>query len=110
MFGCGPRPPVKGPNQPPPPSGDGDGDGDAGAGPPACQLRDRRLSSVGRGGARPDVAANGGTLGVVWEELAEPGVFLDQLCLKQGSPVGCWRDGAARFETYGSQHFAEKQL
>jgi AMMECR1 domain-containing protein len=43
----------------------------------------------------------------VWEELPEPVEFLGHLCRKQGSPVGCWREPAARFQSYGSQHFLE---
>lgn len=45
----------------------------------------------------------------VWEQLPEPASFLAHLCAKQGSPEGCWRDPAARFQVYGSQHFAETQ-
>lgn len=43
----------------------------------------------------------------VWDELAEPARFLAHLCRKQGSPEECWREPAARFETYGSEHFSE---
>lgn len=43
----------------------------------------------------------------VWDELPEPAVFLAHLCRKQGSPEECWRERAARFETYGSEHFSE---
>ncbi|MHB8874372.1 MAG: AMMECR1 domain-containing protein, partial [Myxococcaceae bacterium] len=45
----------------------------------------------------------------VWEQLPGPEQFLAHLCAKQGSPEECWRDPAARFQAYGSQHFAEKR-
>ena len=43
----------------------------------------------------------------VWDELPQPGLFLSELCLKQGAPGDCWRAPATRFQSYGSQHFAE---
>jgi AmmeMemoRadiSam system protein A len=45
----------------------------------------------------------------VWEDLPEPMDFLSRLCRKQGSPVDCWRDPAARLSAYGSIHFGEKE-
>ncbi len=44
----------------------------------------------------------------VWEELTDPESFLSRLCLKQGSPPGCWKDSDVRISTYGSIHFAEE--
>jgi hypothetical protein len=61
LFGCGPKPQVKGPDQPP----------DNSPPVPTCEVHERRLSAAGRGGAKPDVAANGNALGVVWEDLSE---------------------------------------
>jgi AmmeMemoRadiSam system protein A len=43
----------------------------------------------------------------VWDELPDAAEFLGHLCRKQGAPTACFRDSSTRFETYGSQHFAE---
>ena len=43
----------------------------------------------------------------VWEQIPQPVDFLENLCAKQGSPQGCWKDPAARFETYSVQYLAE---
>jgi AmmeMemoRadiSam system protein B/AmmeMemoRadiSam system protein A len=43
----------------------------------------------------------------VWDELPEPTEFLGHLCRKQGSPANCWREAAARFESYGAQVIGE---
>jgi len=43
----------------------------------------------------------------VWDELPEPVEFLGHLCRKQGSPAACWREPAARFESYGAQVIGE---
>jgi hypothetical protein len=63
MLSCGPRPPVKGPDQPPTDSSEA----------PGCVVHERRLSATGRGGARPSVAAASDNqfFGVVWEDLDE---------------------------------------
>jgi AmmeMemoRadiSam system protein A len=43
----------------------------------------------------------------VWDELPQPTEFLGHLCQKQGSAAGCWREPAARFESYGAQVIGE---
>ena len=37
-------------------------------GPPACRLHERRLSSEGRAGTRPEVPWNRGVFAAVWED------------------------------------------
>lgn len=44
----------------------------------------------------------------VWDELPRPVEFLAQLCRKQDLPLACWRDPAARFQSYVVQRFSER--
>lgn len=43
----------------------------------------------------------------VWEQLPTPELFFDQLCKKQGSPKGCWRDPTAKVFRYRAFVFEE---
>lgn len=44
----------------------------------------------------------------VWEELADPEVFLGELCRKHGAPHDAWRTEALlRVEVYQANHFSE---
>jgi hypothetical protein len=84
LVGCAPqRPP---PVAPLPSAAAPDGEG----GPaPRCQVRARRLSALGRAATRPDIAANGATFGVVWEDADEAhrGIRFQPLDL-EAKPLG----------------------
>jgi len=43
----------------------------------------------------------------VWESIPKPSDFLSQLCLKQGSPAGCWRDNDTVLYHYNAYGFSE---
>ena len=71
---------------------------------------DQLLQKLGRGHPGVVLSFNGRRstyLPEVWDEIPEPETFLTTLCRKQGSPSSCWREPAARYETYGSQYFGE---
>lgn len=44
----------------------------------------------------------------VWEQLPDPRRFLENLCLKQGSPAGCWQEKDAELYRYGAYEFDEE--
>ena len=46
----------------------------------------------------------------VWEQLAEPSLFLDHLCLKAGLSKGCWKADEISIETYQVECFSEGRL
>lgn len=46
----------------------------------------------------------------VWEQLATPELFLDQLCAKAGLPKKSWRAEGVSIETYQVESFSEDQL
>ena len=45
----------------------------------------------------------------VWQQLKDPGQFLDQLCLKAGLPQKEWKSGDLIVSTYQVQVFEEKE-
>ncbi|MBI3181040.1 MAG: AmmeMemoRadiSam system protein A [Myxococcales bacterium] len=44
----------------------------------------------------------------VWEELPDPVEFLSHLCAKQGSPLECWREPAAKYQSYAVQYLGDE--
>ena len=45
----------------------------------------------------------------VWEQLPDPEMFLDHLCLKAGLPAKAWRQPGLEVMTYQVQYFEEKR-
>jgi len=43
----------------------------------------------------------------VWEQLPDQKMFLEQLCLKQGSEQNCWQEKSTKVSTYQAQVFEE---